>query len=356
MAPALVRDALKEQVDQPRQPRLRGQRHRRLQGGCRRLHAARSSASSLDPDHGNQPRHRVEAGLRHAARRVHQSRRRDPDDGARLSRGRHPHALLRRARCIRCRLRAENDFYPDLAGIPADVRKRAKLLVINYPNSPTGQTATTREFYRRVIDFAHTNQIVVVQDAAHVLLSYDGPPLSFLQVDGAREVGVEVHSMSKGFNMIGWRMGFVCRPSEDRAGVRRREGQLRFGAVHGHPAGSGHGPAPSRDRRAGAREVPSPADEAGRCPARRPASTQPCPRGRISSTPRLRRRAEGRKFSNAEEVSQFLIEQQSVCCVPWDDAGAFLRFSATYLAKDEAEEDALMAQTAERLGRLKLEF
>ena len=68
----------------------------------------------------------------------------------------------------------------------------------------------TRDFYRRVIDFAHTNQIVVVQDAAHILLSYDGPPLSFLQVEGAKEVGVEVHSMSKGFNMIGWRMAFVA--------------------------------------------------------------------------------------------------------------------------------------------------
>ncbi len=106
-------------------------------------------------------------------------------------------------------LREENGFYPDLAAIPADVRRRAKLLVLNYPNSPTGATAT-RDFYRRVIDFAHTNQIVVVQDAAHILLSYDGPPLSFLQVEGAKEVGVEIHSMSKGFNMIGWRMAFVA--------------------------------------------------------------------------------------------------------------------------------------------------
>ena len=103
----------------------------------------------------------------------------------------------------------ENGFYPDLAAIPADIRQRAKLLVLNYPNSPTGAVAT-RDFYQRVIDFALTNQIVVVQDAAHILLSYDGPPLSFLQVDGAKEVGVEIHSMSKGFNMIGWRMAFVC--------------------------------------------------------------------------------------------------------------------------------------------------
>src|SRR5438309_2753178 len=103
----------------------------------------------------------------------------------------------------------ENGFYPDLNAIPADIKKRAKLLVINYPNSPTGAVAT-RDFYRQVIDFALTNKIVVVQDAAHVLLSFQNRPLSFLQVEGAKEVGVEVHSLSKGFNMIGWRMGFVA--------------------------------------------------------------------------------------------------------------------------------------------------
>src|SRR5205807_1108441 len=106
-------------------------------------------------------------------------------------------------------LREQNGFYPDLDGIPDDVKRKAKLLVINYPNSPTGAIAT-RDFYRRVIDFAHKNQVVIVQDAAHILLSYGEPPLSFLQVDGAKEVGVEIHSMSKGFNMIGWRMAFVC--------------------------------------------------------------------------------------------------------------------------------------------------
>src|SRR5262245_8685570 len=77
----------------------------------------------------------------------------------------------------------ENGFFPDLASIPAEIKRRATLMAINYPNSPTGVVAT-RDFYRRVIDFAHTNRIVIVQDAAHVMLSYDGPPLSFLQVDG----------------------------------------------------------------------------------------------------------------------------------------------------------------------------
>ncbi|HOA53968.1 MAG TPA: aminotransferase class I/II-fold pyridoxal phosphate-dependent enzyme, partial [Thermogutta sp.] len=103
----------------------------------------------------------------------------------------------------------ENDFYPDLDSIPTDVLRRTKLLVLNYPNSPTGQVAT-REFYRRVIDFALTHEIVVIQDAAHLMLSYRDRPLSFLEVPGAKEVGVEVHSLSKGWHMIGWRLGWVC--------------------------------------------------------------------------------------------------------------------------------------------------
>jgi LL-diaminopimelate aminotransferase len=106
-------------------------------------------------------------------------------------------------------LRAENDYYPDLDSIPADILHRAKLLVINYPNSPTGRVATLK-FYKKVIDFALKHEIVVVQDAAHVMFSYEGRPLSFLEVSGARDVGVEIHSLSKGWNMIGWRLGWVC--------------------------------------------------------------------------------------------------------------------------------------------------
>ena len=107
-------------------------------------------------------------------------------------------------------LLAENDFLPELDSIPADICRRAKLLVLNYPNSPTGKVAT-REFYAKVVDFALANRIVVVQDAAHLMLSYEGRALSFLEVPGARDVGVEVHSLSKGWNMIGWRLGVGVR-------------------------------------------------------------------------------------------------------------------------------------------------
>jgi len=114
----------------------------------------------------------------------------------------------------------EHGFLPDLAGIPDDVLARTKLLVLCYPNSPTGRTAN-RSFYERVVDWAHKHRVIVIQDAAHMMLSYDDAPLSFLSIDGAKEVGLEVHSMSKGFHMIGWRMGWVCGHERSRTTATR---------------------------------------------------------------------------------------------------------------------------------------
>jgi LL-diaminopimelate aminotransferase len=251
-------------------------------------------------------------------------------------------------------LREENGFYPDLASIPAEVRKRAKLLVINYPNSPTGAVAT-RDFYRQVIDFARTNRIVVVQDAAHILLSYDGPPLSFLQVEGAKEVGVEVHSLSKGFNMIGWRMGFVAgHPTIVRAfaDVKDNCDSGQFMAVQQaarvaleHPE---IGERVREKYRRRLQKLVTALQKVG-FRARMPSGT-------YFLYVQAPRECAGRTLATAEDASQFLIEQQSVCCVPWDDAGAYLRFSVTYLAQSEAEEDALMAETVARLGKLQLRF
>ncbi|HEV3116814.1 MAG TPA: LL-diaminopimelate aminotransferase [Gemmataceae bacterium] len=251
-------------------------------------------------------------------------------------------------------LREENRFHPDLAAIPADIRKRAKMLVINYPNSPTGAVATP-EFYRQVIDFARTNRIVVVQDAAHILLSYEQPPFSFLQVDGAREVGVEVHSLSKGFNMIGWRIGFVAGNAkivQAFADIKDNCDSGQFMAIQQaarvaleHPEIGERTRAKYRRRLQKLVATLSTIGFEARMPG-----------GSYFLYVRAPRSCAGRSFGSAEEVSQFLIQEQSLCCVPWDDAGAYLRFSVTYLAKDEAEEDGLMQETAERLGRLHLQF
>jgi LL-diaminopimelate aminotransferase len=106
-------------------------------------------------------------------------------------------------------LRKENKFLPDLDAIPADVAKQAKLLWINYPNNPTAAVADA-DFYKKVVDFANKHNVIVCHDAAYTEMGYDGyRPMSFLEVEGAKEVGIEFHSLSKTFNMTGWRIGMA---------------------------------------------------------------------------------------------------------------------------------------------------
>lgn len=107
----------------------------------------------------------------------------------------------------------ENGFLPDLDAIPADVAKKAKILYVNYPNNPTGATAT-KDFYAKCVAFAKRWGTIVVSDEAYAELYYEEAPASFLEVPGAREVGVAVHSMTKTFSMAGWRMAWVCGNSE----------------------------------------------------------------------------------------------------------------------------------------------
>jgi LL-diaminopimelate aminotransferase len=106
-------------------------------------------------------------------------------------------------------LRADHGFLPDLKAIPADVARRARVLWIGYPNNPTAAVAPL-EFFRDVVDFAWEHGILVCHDNAYSEVAYDGYRApSFLQVDGAREIGIEFHSLSKTYNMTGWRIGMV---------------------------------------------------------------------------------------------------------------------------------------------------
>ena len=118
-------------------------------------------------------------------------------------------------------LRAERQFLPDLDAIPPDVLRRARMLYLNYPNNPTAAGAT-REFFREVVRFADRHGIIVCHDAMYSELRFDGyEPPSFLQVDGAKDVGVEFHSCSKTYSMTGWRIGFVVGHREVLAGLGR---------------------------------------------------------------------------------------------------------------------------------------
>src|SRR3989338_502324 len=103
-----------------------------------------------------------------------------------------------------------NEFLPDLKKIPINIRKKAKLLYINYPNNPTSATCE-KAFYRQVVEFALKNKIIVISDLAYSEMSYDGyKPSSFLETEGASEVGIEFHSLYKTYNMTGWCIGWGC--------------------------------------------------------------------------------------------------------------------------------------------------
>ncbi len=251
-------------------------------------------------------------------------------------------------------LTAENDFFPDLANVPEDVLAQTKLLVVNYPNSPTGQVAT-RAFYEQLVDFAHRHKLVVVNDAAHIMLSYKEPPLSFLSIDGASEVGVEVHSLSKGWDMIGWRMGFIAghpRIVQAFADVKDNSDSGQFIAVQKAAAAAlDDDGIPQAVRSKYQRRL-----EKLVAVLQRVGFEATMPGGTYFLYVKSPRSAQDETFENAEAASQRLIRGASIVTVPWDDAGAFLRFSVTYEADDEAAEDALMAETEKRLAALGLNF
>ncbi|MBI2154993.1 MAG: LL-diaminopimelate aminotransferase [Candidatus Rokubacteria bacterium] len=116
-------------------------------------------------------------------------------------------------------LRRENGFLPDLGAIPREAARRAKLMYLNYPNNPTAAVAT-RDFFTQVVAFARRHGILVCHDLMYSELKFDGfEPPSLLEVDGAREVGVEFHSLSKTYSMTGWRLGFCVGNRQAVAGL-----------------------------------------------------------------------------------------------------------------------------------------
>lgn len=252
-------------------------------------------------------------------------------------------------------LLAENNFYPDFSQVTDETWARTKMVVVNYPNSPTGQVATEK-FYADMVELAHKHKFIVVQDAAHIMLSFRGKPLSFLQTPGAMDVGVEVHSMSKGFDMIGWRIGWVCGNAkivQAFSDVKDNCDSGQFGAVQRAAITGLDSPdIPQRINTKYRRRL----EKLVAC-LRSCGFTCDVPGGSyFLYTKAPKGILGGLQFANAEEASQFFITEHSMVTVPWDDAGSFLRFSVTYEADTEAAEDALMAETVRRIGSLSLTF
>ena len=120
-------------------------------------------------------------------------------------------------------LTAENRWLPDLDAIPAAVAERARLMWLNYPNNPTAATAD-REFLERAVDFCRKHDIVLCHDAPYSEIAFDGyQPVTLFEIPGAKDIGLEFHSLSKTYNMTGWRIGWIC----GRADLVALIGQLK---------------------------------------------------------------------------------------------------------------------------------
>lgn len=124
----------------------------------------------------------------------------------------------------------ENHFLPDLSSIPSDVARNAKLMFLNYPNNPTSAVAH-EDFFRSVVEFAQEYNIIVCHDAAYSEMAFDGyKPLSFLEINNAKSVGIEFHSLSKTYNMTGWRIGFAVGHPDVIGGLGQIKSNIDSGA------------------------------------------------------------------------------------------------------------------------------
>jgi LL-diaminopimelate aminotransferase len=244
----------------------------------------------------------------------------------------------------------ENDFLPNLDSLSDVQKKRAKLLYLNYPNNPTGAVAT-EEFFKRAIDFAYKNHILIISDAAYAPLNFEGKPLSILSLDGGKEVALELHSMSKGFNMTGWRLSWVCGNAlavKAFANVKDNADSGQFAAIQ---------KAAVKALDAQSEITPEICEKYER---RLKSMTETLkkigfpavmPKGSFYLYVKApKATSDGVEFESGEAFSQWLIKEKHISTVPWDDAGRFVRFSATFEARGGMEkEKEVLDEFAKRL-------
>lgn len=253
-------------------------------------------------------------------------------------------------------LHSRRAFLPDFTKIPADIKKRAKLLYLNYPNNPTGAFAT-REFFQEAIAFAKENKILIVQDAAYAALTFDGvKPLSFLSLPEAKEVGIEIHSLSKAFNMTGWRIAFVTGNAlavKAFGAVKDNNDSGQFHAIQ--LAGKyalEHPEITEKTAEKYSRRHTMLADllkELGFSVQKPKASFY-----QYVKVPKGTR--EGEIFQTGEAFSQYLIREKLISTVPWDEVEPCVRFSVTFEADGIEEEKWVIEEIKRRLSDVEFIF
>ncbi|MBP1582332.1 MAG: LL-diaminopimelate aminotransferase [Victivallales bacterium] len=244
----------------------------------------------------------------------------------------------------------ENGFLPQLETLTADQRKRAKLLYLNYPNNPTGASATA-EFFDKALQFAKDNNVLIVSDAAYAPLNFRGKPLSILSRPLGKEYAIELHSMSKGFNMTGWRLGWVCGNAaavKAFATVKDNADSGQFLAIQKAAIQAlQHQKAitPSICAKY-SRRLAALADML--CDLGFQART---PEGSFYLYVEIPKGVKGGvRFATAEDFSQWMITEKLISTVPWDDVGHFVRFSATFVAPTIEDEAKVLDEVKKRLA------
>ncbi|MDP4611083.1 MAG: LL-diaminopimelate aminotransferase [Opitutales bacterium] len=256
------------------------------------------------------------------------------------------------------KLEEANNFLPDLDAVPTDVVAKAKIMVLNYPNNPTGASATLG-FFEKAIAFAKANNLIILQDAAYASLIFEGSPVSIFQVPGAKDVAIELHSLSKSYNMTGWRIGFVVGNElivKAYADMKDNSDSGQFLAI----------------QKAGAVALANPqiTDEIAAKYSRRmdllvdalnkAGFKAKKPKGSFFlyvGAPKLAKIGEvTTEFANGEAFSQWLITNELISTVPWDDCGNFVRFSVTFAAKGVEAEKTIATEIGQRLAKYEFVF
>jgi LL-diaminopimelate aminotransferase len=254
------------------------------------------------------------------------------------------------------KLTKENNFLPNIEEIPVAIASRAKLLYLNYPNNPTGAVATL-EFFNKVIAWAKKYNVVIVHDAPYAALTYDGvKPFSFLSVPGAKDVGVELHSLSKSFNMTGWRIGFIAgnplivkafgdvKDNSDSGQFIAIQKAAAYGLAHPEITDAISAKYSRRHNMlvAALNEIGFRAEK---------------PKGSFFLYVEAPKGIKGgQRFESAEDFSQYLIREKLISTVPWEEAGKFVRFSVTFIAQGEAEEARVIDEIKRRLTDVQFDF
>lgn len=249
-----------------------------------------------------------------------------------------------------------NNYLIDFEDIDVNILKKCKLLYINYPNNPTGAVAT-KEFFKEVVEYAKKYNFIVVHDAAYIDLCFDETnKISFLSVEGAKDVGVELYSFSKGFNMTGWRIGFVAGNKDIikvYGSVRENLNSGQFLAIQKASITALNNYERINKEM---KEMYLRRHKLIKDVLNKHGFKSEVPKAGFYQYVSVPKSCNGVMFESAEEFSMWLIQNVNILVMPYDVNGKYIRISMAFNAMNEEEEKGVASALDEKLSKFKFEF